>query len=82
MGIGIILVIAALILAVWAGTMDVTSYNFDAELSKTLDADKLATQALITLAAEAAFGLGVVLWLAGYIVSAISFLPGTVDAQD
>jgi uncharacterized membrane protein YvbJ len=42
--------------------------------------DVAFTQAMVLVAAEALFGLGVVLWLAGYIVRAISFLPGKDDA--
>jgi len=36
-------------------------------------------KALLAVCAEGAFGLGLILWLAGYIVHAISFLPGKED---
>ena len=76
MNIGIGLIILALALAVWSGMMSVTTYSF----STDIDPDKVAMKALLALGAGGAFGLGLILWLAGYVVHAISFLPGKEGA--
>jgi hypothetical protein len=77
--LGIAFMILAVVLAIWAGSMDVTTYSYLAS-GATIDADKLATKTMLTLSGEGFFALGLILWLAGYIVYAISFLPGRTDA--
>jgi len=58
--------------------MSVTTYSFITSAAE-IDPDKLQTKAILTLLSEGFFGLGLVLWLAGYIVHAISFLPTKED---
>jgi uncharacterized membrane protein YvbJ len=73
--IGWILIVVGVLLGLWSGLMSVTTYSF----STDIDPDKVAMKALLAVCAEGAFGLGLILWLAGYIVHAISFLPGKED---
>jgi hypothetical protein len=76
--IGSCLIAFAVIFAAIAAGMSVTTYSFITSAAE-IDPDKLQTKAILTLLSEGFFGLGLVLWLAGYIVHAISFLPTKGD---
>ena len=78
-GLGIALMLLGVVLAIWASFMDVTNYSYLTS-GTTIDAEKLAAKAVLMLLGEGCFALGLILWLAGYIVYAISFLPGRNDA--
>ncbi len=78
MNIGVAIVLVAMILTWIAAAMGVTESSYNSEI----DPAKVALKSLLFLIASGSFSLGIVLWLAGYIVKAISFLPGRLNVED
>ena len=70
--VGISLIVLGALLGLWAELASASEYSWSTEI----DPDKVALKAKLALAGGGFFQIGLIVWLAGYIVHAISFLPG------
>ena len=70
--VGISFLVLGALLSLWAEFTSATEYSW----STDIDPDKIAMKAKLALAGGGFFQIGLIVWLVGYIVHAISFLPG------
>ena len=69
---GILLLVLGALLSLWAEFMSVAEYSW----STDIDPNKVAMKVKLAFAGGGLFQIGLFVWLGGYIVHAISFLPG------
>jgi hypothetical protein len=69
--VGVVLLVIGTLLVAWGQLMSVTEYSWSSEI----DPEKVARKAWLMVAGGGFFQTGLIVWLAGYIVHAISFLP-------